>query len=127
MKTRTTDKAVRDAVKGAYRRWEPASPAIARAFHAEYVDSYSQVIEAGVGGTQGTAKLMAGLTHGQVAASMEPEAVPRFDALVSVLFALSMIQATHGADPAVLADIDPDLAAFADAAMRVMREQGGVR
>lgn len=117
VKNETTQKEVKNAVKLAYRVWNSASSTIADDFHETFGGSYDAVMESGLTSIPDS-KLVADMSFQKVVESMNPEFVPRVEALVLGLFALSIAER-------VLYSND-DKAAFADAYARVQKELAGV-
>lgn len=117
VKNETTQKEVKNAVKTAYRVWNSASSAIADDFHDSFQESYDAVMESGASAIPDS-KLVADMSYQKVVESMNPEFVPRIEALVLGLFALSIAER-------VLYSGD-DKSAFADAYARVQKELAGV-
>jgi hypothetical protein len=118
VKNETTQKDVKNAVKSAYRVWNSAASTIADAFHETFGASYDAVMESGVSSVPSDSPLVAGMPLQKVVESMDPEFVPRVEALVLGLFALSIAER-------VLYSSD-DKPAFADAYARVQKELAGV-
>lgn len=116
VKNETTQKDVKNAVKTAYRVWNSASSTIADDFHATFQESYDAVMESGLASAP-DAPVVAGMPLKKVVESMDPEFVPRVEALVLGLFALSVAQHVLFGE---------DAPAFTDAYARVQKELAGV-
>jgi hypothetical protein len=116
VKNETTQKDVKNAVKTAYRVWNSASSTIADTFHETFGAAYDAVMESGASAIPDS-KLVADMSYQKVVESMDPEFVPRVEALVLGLFALSIAERVlHSGD---------DKPAFADAYARVQKELAG--
>lgn len=117
VKNETTQKDVKNAVKTAYRVWNSASSTISDTFHETFYEAYDFIMESGIASVTDS-PVVADMPLKKVIESMNPEFVPRVEALVLGLFALSITER-------VLYSSD-DKPAFADAYARVQKELAGI-